>query len=92
MYKVEFTAYVFSSDSLRHFLSDAIEYSPEVSQQTWDAVGNYDLREQVAKITCPLLILFGDTDPFGIAWAQETRDAFSHASTTYRPCVKEDTL
>ncbi|GHO59012.1 hypothetical protein KSB_74870 [Ktedonobacter robiniae] len=67
---------------LRRFPSDAIEYAPEVGQQTWGTGGNYDWRESVAKITCPLPLLFGDTDPFGIAWAEETREAFSQAPIT----------
>jgi pimeloyl-ACP methyl ester carboxylesterase len=76
--------YVYSPDILLHFPVDAIEIAPQhVKELTWKAVGDYDLHVQVAALTLPVQILFGEADPFGSVWAEETRDAFAHAELTY---------
>jgi proline iminopeptidase len=57
-----------------------LEVAPAVAaRSTMDAIEDYDLREQAAKLDLPLLILFGDSEPFGIEWAKETQAAFLNA-------------
>ncbi|HEX3640985.1 MAG TPA: alpha/beta hydrolase [Ktedonobacteraceae bacterium] len=75
-------AYVYSPEMLSGIPGNTFEINPEAEPKTWNAIGNYDLREQLTRITPPVLILFGANDPFGTSWAEATRDAFLHAKTT----------
>jgi pimeloyl-ACP methyl ester carboxylesterase len=46
-------------------------------------LGGYDLREQVARITGPVLLLYGEGDPFGQEVGQATRSALASARVTW---------
>jgi proline iminopeptidase len=59
------------------------ESTPGVGDLTWQAVGDFDLREQVAQLHIPLQILFGEADPFGVEWAYETKEAFKNAKIDF---------
>lgn len=65
-------------------LAASIDHTPGVGEKTWEALGAFDLREQVGKLKLPLQILFGEDDPFGRAWADETRDAFTEATIHFQ--------
>ncbi|WP_201390221.1 alpha/beta fold hydrolase [Ktedonobacter sp. SOSP1-85] len=65
-------------------LAATFDRTPEVGEKTWEALGAFDLREQVGKLQLPLQILFGEDDPFGRAWADETRDAFTEATIHFQ--------
>jgi pimeloyl-ACP methyl ester carboxylesterase len=58
-------------------------YNPTVEQLTWSAVGDYDLRADVARLDCPVLLLWGREDPFGMDMAQDTRQALSSAPVDF---------
>lgn len=75
-------AYIYSPEKLSGIPGNTIEISPEAESKTCNAIGNYDLREQLIRITPPVQILFGANDPFGTPWAEATRDALLHAKTT----------
>lgn len=52
-------------------------------QQTLAAIGNWDFKEEVAKLTHPVLMLWGENDPFGLPMAEATRNALSNAQVEF---------
>lgn len=65
-------------------VTDALDLTPEVGGKTWEALGDFDLTEQVAQVKLPLYIFFGEDDPFGRVWADEMRAAFSSATIDFQ--------
>jgi pimeloyl-ACP methyl ester carboxylesterase len=57
--------------------------SPAANQLTWSALGEFDFRADVAQIDHPVLLLWGEDDPFGLAMAEATRTALSNASVEF---------
>ena len=57
-------------------------FSPEVGQRTLTESGNWDFRPNMKVITCQVLFLWGEDDPFGIELADETRKALVNAKLT----------
>jgi len=55
------------------------EGNDNVNRLTFQAMGAFDLREDFAKVSHPVLILFGEDDPGGRPLAQATVDALSNA-------------
>jgi len=51
-----------------------------VGQRTMAAIQGFDLTEQVARLDHRVLILWGEADPFGRAWAEEMKAALSSAN------------
>ncbi|GHO42122.1 alpha/beta fold hydrolase [Ktedonospora formicarum] len=64
--------------------TETIDHTPEVGEQTWKALGDFDLSAQVAALKLPLHIFYGEDDPFGRVWADETRAAFSNATIDFQ--------
>lgn len=62
----------------------SLDRTSGVGEKTWEALGAFDLREQVGTLQLPLQILFGEDDPFGRAWADETKDAFTEATIDFQ--------
>jgi len=60
-----------------------LHYNSAVEQQTWAALGDYDFAADVAALTHPVLLLWGDGDPFGAQMVQATRDALVNAEVKY---------
>jgi proline iminopeptidase len=56
-----------------------LDYNANVEQLTWAALGEYDFTAQVAALEHPVLMLYGQDDPFGLPMAESTRDALSSA-------------
>jgi len=54
-------------------------FHPSVSQKTLTDSGNWDFRSDMKAITCPVLFLWGEDDPFGTELADETRNALVNA-------------
>jgi pimeloyl-ACP methyl ester carboxylesterase len=50
---------------------------------TWTTVRGYDLSASLSQLTLPVLILWGQDDPFGQEMAQATRDALVNAEVEY---------
>jgi proline iminopeptidase len=57
-----------------------MHYSPAVEQMTWSALSDYDFVAGLDRLDCPILSLWGEDDPFGMAYVQATRQALSAAS------------
>ncbi len=57
-------------------------FHPSVSQKTLTDSGNWDFRPDMKAITCPVLFLWGEDDPFGTELADETRKALVNAKLT----------
>ncbi|MBN1222517.1 MAG: alpha/beta hydrolase [Candidatus Aminicenantes bacterium] len=55
------------------------DFNPEASQQTVTALGDWDLSREVAGLKHPILLLWGEDDPFGLSMAEVTKNALSHA-------------
>ncbi|EFH83536.1 alpha/beta fold hydrolase [Ktedonobacter racemifer] len=64
--------------------ADTFDHTPTVGDQTWKAMGDFDLSAQTATLKLPLHIFYGEDDPFGRAWADETRAAFSSAMIDFQ--------
>jgi proline iminopeptidase len=58
-------------------------YNGAVEQQTWAALGDYDFAADVASLTHPVLLLWGEGDPFGVQMAQATQDALVNAEVEF---------
>jgi proline iminopeptidase len=58
-------------------------YNGAVEQQTWAALGEYDFAADIAALTHPVLLLWGDGDPFGVQMAQATQDALVNAEVEF---------
>ena len=58
-------------------------YSGAVEQQTWAAIGDYDFAAGAAALTHPVLLLWGEGDPFGIQMARATKDALINAPVEF---------
>jgi proline iminopeptidase len=75
---------VFLSDP-RFALPDAFgqsEYDPTVERETKAALGDYDITAEVSRLNHPILVLWGEDDPFGLETAEATQNAFSTARVT----------
>jgi proline iminopeptidase len=58
-------------------------YNGAVEQRTWAALGDYDFAADVAALTHPVLLLWGEGDPFGVQMAQATQDALVNAEVEF---------
>ena len=58
-------------------------YNPTAEQLTWSALGDYDFTTDVARLNHPALILWGESDPFGIQMAEATVSALSNARVEF---------
>jgi pimeloyl-ACP methyl ester carboxylesterase len=66
-----------------HAELQSLYYNGNVEQQTWAEVGNYDFAAGVATLTHPILLLWGDGDPFGVQMAKATQDALLNAKVEF---------
>jgi len=55
-------------------------YNPTVEQMTWAALGDYDFAAGVGTLDHPVLVLWGQDDPFGLAYVEATKRALSAAT------------
>jgi len=53
------------------------------SQLTMSAMGNWDFTSEVARLDHPVLMLWGEDDPFGLPMAEATRKALSNANIEF---------
>jgi proline iminopeptidase len=60
-----------------------IENDEMTNRLSWMALGDYDLSAEVGRLSIPVLILWGEEDPFGQPMAEATKDAFTSAEVTY---------
>lgn len=58
-------------------------YNGTVEQLTWSALGDYDFTAQVARLGHPVLVLWGESDPFGVQMAKTTVAALSNAQVEF---------
>jgi proline iminopeptidase len=59
------------------------DFNAGAYQQTLAALGDWDLSMDVAKLTHPVLFLWGKDDPFGLPMAEATRNALSSAEVEF---------
>jgi pimeloyl-ACP methyl ester carboxylesterase len=59
------------------------QYNPRVEGETKSALGEYDIRAEVARLNHRVLFLWGEDDPFGLETAEATRNAFSAAEVAF---------
>jgi len=57
-----------------------MHYNPTVEQMTWAALGDYDFTAGVDRLDQPVLVLWGEDDPFGMAYVEATKRALSAAT------------
>ena len=60
-----------------------LSYKSAVEQQTWAALKEDDLAADVDALTHPVLLLWGEDDPFGVQMAQATQNALVNAEVTF---------
>jgi proline iminopeptidase len=58
-------------------------YSDSTNRLTWSNIQGYDLTEGLRELRMPVLLLWGEDDPFGQAMAETTRDALTAADVDY---------
>jgi pimeloyl-ACP methyl ester carboxylesterase len=61
----------------------SLYYNGTVEHQTWAELGHYDFSADVAALTQPVLLLWGECDPFGEQMAHATRDALVNAEVEF---------
>ena len=54
-----------------------MSFDQEVSDQTFAALGEWDFKAEVGQLHHPVLVLWGEDDPFGLAMAEATLSAVS---------------
>lgn len=54
----------------------------EVSERTYFDIGEWDFREELKAIDCPVLFIWGEDDPFGEEMADATQKALINAELT----------
>jgi pimeloyl-ACP methyl ester carboxylesterase len=59
------------------------QYNPKVEEETKSALGEYDITAEVARLNHPVLLLWGEDDPFGLETAEATRNTFSAAQVGF---------
>jgi proline iminopeptidase len=59
------------------------DFNAATYQQTLAALGDWDLSMDVAKLTHPALILWGEDDPFGLPMVEATKNALSNAEVEF---------
>ncbi len=57
-----------------------MHYNPTVEQMTWSALGNYDFAAGLDRLALPVLVLWGEDDPFGLAYVEATKLSLSAAT------------
>jgi len=60
-----------------------LDYNGTAEQLTWSAVGEYDITTEVAKLDHPVLMLWGEDDPFGLPMAEATKTALLAAEVEF---------
>ena len=58
-------------------------YDDTTNRLTWSNIQGYDLTEALGDLTIPVLLLWGEDDPFGREMAEATRDALAAAEVEY---------
>jgi pimeloyl-ACP methyl ester carboxylesterase len=59
------------------------EINPAAHQRTLATVGHWNIRAEAAELTLPVLLLWGEDDPFGPAVAEATKRALSCAKVEF---------
>ena len=57
-----------------------MHYNPTVEQMTWAALGDYDFAASLDRLDHPVLVLWGEDDPFGLVYVEATERALSAAT------------
>lgn len=52
-------------------------YDPVVEQETWTALEGYDFADGLGDLQLPVLLLWGEDDPFGTAYLESTKRALT---------------
>lgn len=58
-------------------------FSRTAYEHTLSAMGNWNFTDEVASLTHPILIMWGENDPFGLPMAEATRKALSNAKIEF---------
>jgi proline iminopeptidase len=61
-----------------------VEMTEGINEKTWEAINGFDIRDQLAPLDFPVLVIFGAADSFGTEWAEETKAAFVNANVTMK--------
>jgi len=61
----------------------AMTFSPAASESTNAALGQWDITGELERLEHPVLVLWGEDDPFGMEMAEATRRALSSARTEF---------
>ena len=76
-------AYFFDPSFELPALSRETQFNATTSQRTSSALADYDFRKDVARLDHPILMLWGEDDPFGLPMAEATLDALSAAQVDF---------
>lgn len=60
-----------------------IDYSRVVNTATWQALGDYDFRQQAREINIPALVLWGQGDPFGVEWGRSVSQSIGESGSRF---------
>jgi proline iminopeptidase len=60
-----------------------MSFNQEVSDQTFSALGEWDFIAEVSQLQLPVLMLWGEDDPFGLAMADATMTALSSSDVDF---------
>lgn len=60
-----------------------LHYNPTVEQETFAALGQYDFTVDVNGIEAPVLLVWGEDDPFGLPMAEATQHALTCAEVEF---------
>ena len=57
-------------------------YDPTVEQRTWSALDDYDFSAGIDRFAAPVLVIYGEDDPYGFPLAQSTTEALPASMVT----------
>jgi proline iminopeptidase len=60
----------------------ASSFHPDIGPKTYADSGSWDFREDEKVVTCPVLFLWGEDDPFGTEMADVSKNALANADLT----------
>jgi pimeloyl-ACP methyl ester carboxylesterase len=60
-----------------------VHYNESVERLTWSALGEYDFTEELGDLAHPVLMVWGEDDPFGLSMAEATRSALSDTDVEF---------
>ena len=82
----ELSAAGYFADPTRSHDLTPFRVTGRVQQSIWDSLGDYDIREGLARVDCPALVVHGRQDPIPILSSEEAAQVLGAPLLVLDPC------